>query len=125
MKHTFGSVSFTSVGKKDGGRALKGNYILVSKSMQQLELKAQRNAVQPISHYFTRQRCSGSFSFILCVCVCTRVLVRLCVFAEGQEVALYPSICVCILFVDLSLAGAFLHFREQRQCLQLQWLSFS
>lgn len=42
MKHTFESVSLTSFSKKEGGRASKANYILVSKSRQQLELKAQK-----------------------------------------------------------------------------------
>lgn len=89
-----------SVKKKEGGRASEGNYISVSKSRQQLELKAQkiqsnlflitsedRGVRVPFFHFCVYVRVCLS---ALCVLICVHV------FTEGQEAVL--CICVCILF---------------------------
>lgn len=83
---------------EEGGKASKGNYILISKNRKHLKLKSPKHPVRPIPPFFYRGRgCNGSFSFLVRACLS----VRIHVFTAGQETALF--ICVCILFVDRSL----------------------
>lgn len=111
--------------KRERDRASKGNYILVSKSRQQLELKAQKNTVQPIPHYFRRQRCEASFSNSPSVWVCHSagvcIGVCLCVYRRVRRRHCILVFAYCLL---TCLRQEPLHFREQRQCLQLQRISF-
>lgn len=77
---------------------------MVSKSRQQLELKAQK--IPSILFIITSEDRGAKvlFHFGVSVCICLSVCAH--VFTTGQEAALY--ICVCILFVDLSSAAGFM-----------------